>query len=54
MDEATIALIIMSLSIFVIFIGFVVWGIKTGQFKNVEEPKYQMLENDENEEKEEE
>ena len=47
MDEATIALTIMSLAIFVIFVGFVIWGLKTGQFKNVEEPKYRMLENDE-------
>ena len=47
MDEATIALTIMSLAIFAIFVGFVIWGLKTGQFKNVEEPKYRMLENDE-------
>jgi nitrogen fixation-related uncharacterized protein len=49
-EEATIALTIMSLGIFIIFIGFLVWGIRSGQFRNVEEPKYKMLENEVDEE----
>jgi len=28
-------------------IGFLIWGISTGQFKNVEEAKYKMLEDKE-------
>ena len=47
MDEATIALTVTSLAIFLIFVGFFIWGVKTDQFKNVEEPKYRMLENGE-------
>lgn len=43
MDEATIAQTILTLTILVIFIGFLVWGIRSGQFKNVEEAKYRML-----------
>lgn len=43
MDEGTIALIVMTGSLFLIFLGLFVWGLKTGQFKNVEEPKYKML-----------
>ena len=37
MDEATIALTIMTLAIFIVFLGFLVWGIKSGQFRNVED-----------------
>jgi cbb3-type cytochrome oxidase maturation protein len=44
MDEATIALTVMTFLIFVIFLGFLVWGFRSGQFKNIEEPKYRMLE----------
>lgn len=54
MDEATIALTAMSLGLFVIFVGLFIWGLKSGQFKNIEEPKYRMLEDNENEEREEE
>jgi cbb3-type cytochrome oxidase maturation protein len=43
MDEATIALTVMTGSLFLIFLGLFIWGLKTGQFKNVEEPKYTML-----------
>ena len=39
MNEATIALTVMTFLIFVIFLGFLIWGIKSGQFKNVEEAK---------------
>ena len=32
--------------IFMVFIGiaFLVWGWRKGQFRNIEEPKYRMLE----------
>jgi nitrogen fixation-related uncharacterized protein len=46
MDEATIAQTILTGLIFLIFVGFLIWGIKTGQFHNIEEAKYRMLEND--------
>jgi cbb3-type cytochrome oxidase maturation protein len=40
MNEATIALLVMSLLILVIFLAFLIWGVRSGQFKNVEEAKY--------------
>lgn len=43
MDEATLAQTILSVAILLIFIGFLVWAIRSGQFKNVEEAKYRML-----------
>jgi cbb3-type cytochrome oxidase maturation protein len=46
MDEATIAQTILTGLIFLIFLGFFIWGIKTGQFRNVEEAKYRMMENE--------
>jgi cbb3-type cytochrome oxidase maturation protein len=42
-DEATIAQTILTLSILLIFVGFLIWGIKSGQFHHVEEAKYRML-----------
>ncbi|HOO89508.1 MAG TPA: cbb3-type cytochrome oxidase assembly protein [Syntrophales bacterium] len=47
MDGATIAQTVLTLILLLVFLGFLVWGIRTGQFRNVEEPKYRMLENDE-------
>jgi nitrogen fixation-related uncharacterized protein len=46
MNEATIALIIMSALIFLIFLGFLIWGITSGQFKGVEEAKYHLFKRD--------
>jgi nitrogen fixation-related uncharacterized protein len=46
MNEATIALIVMSGLIFLIFLGFLIWGIASGQFKGVEEAKYQVFKSD--------
>jgi nitrogen fixation-related uncharacterized protein len=43
MDEGTIALTVMSGLILIVFLGFLVWGIRSGQFKNVEEAKYQIF-----------
>jgi cbb3-type cytochrome oxidase maturation protein len=43
MNEATIAQTIMTLLILLIFVGFFVWGIKSGQFHNVEEPKFRIF-----------
>jgi nitrogen fixation-related uncharacterized protein len=45
MSEGTIALTIMTGLILLIFLGFLAWGWVSGQFKNVEEAKYRMLEN---------
>ena len=44
MNEAAIGLTITSLGVLMVFIGFLIWGIRTGQFTDVEEAKYQMLE----------
>jgi cbb3-type cytochrome oxidase maturation protein len=43
MDEGTIALTVMSLLLFLIFLGLLIWGIRSGQFRDIEEPKYTML-----------
>ena len=43
MDEATIAQTILTAAIFAIFLGYFLWGLRTGQFKNVEEAKYSMF-----------
>ena len=46
MNEATIAQTVMTLLILAIFIGFLVWAIRSRQFHDVEAPKYRMLEDD--------
>jgi cbb3-type cytochrome oxidase maturation protein len=43
MDEGTIALTVMTGLLLISFIGLLVWGIRSGQFRNVEEAKYRML-----------
>jgi nitrogen fixation-related uncharacterized protein len=43
MDEATIALTVMTGFIGAVLIGFLIWGIRSGQFHNVEEAKYQVF-----------
>lgn len=40
-------LIFLSLSLGVIFASAFVWAAKTNQFKDIEEPKYQMLRDEE-------
>lgn len=44
MSEAVFALTVMSLFIFFTFLGFFVWGLKTGQFRDIEEAKYRIFE----------
>lgn len=51
MTEATIAQTLMSFLMFLIFLGFFAWGLKSGQFKNAEEAKYRMLDGDRQEDK---
>jgi cbb3-type cytochrome oxidase maturation protein len=43
LTEGDWGLLAMSIAMFIIFVGFFIWGIRSGQFKNVEEPKYRML-----------
>jgi cbb3-type cytochrome oxidase maturation protein len=43
MDEATIAQTFLTLAILAIFVGFLIWAIKSGQFNKIEDPKYRML-----------
>jgi hypothetical protein len=43
MDEATIALVAMSAGVFLVFAGLMVWGLRSGQFKNTEETKYRIF-----------
>ena len=43
-SEAVIAITIMSLFVFFTFLWFFVWGIKTGQFRDIEEAKYRIFE----------
>ena len=51
MNEATIALTLTTLAVFLVFTGLFVWGWVSGQFKDIEKPKYQMLEQYDEEEK---
>jgi cbb3-type cytochrome oxidase maturation protein len=44
LSEAVFALTVMSLFIFFTFLGFFVWGLKTGQFRDIEEAKYRIFE----------
>lgn len=50
MNEATIALTMMTLLIMAVFLGFFIWGIKSRQFSNIEDAKYKMLLDDKKEE----
>jgi len=46
MNEATIALTVMTSIIFLVFLGFLVWGWRSGQFKNIEEAKHAMMDDE--------
>jgi cbb3-type cytochrome oxidase maturation protein len=43
MNVALIAQTIMTLLILLIFLGFLIWGIRSGQFRNIEDAKYRIL-----------
>jgi nitrogen fixation-related uncharacterized protein len=43
MDAATIALTVLTGAIGLIFLGFLIWGWRSGQFYNIEEAKYQVF-----------
>lgn len=43
MDEATLAQTLMTVAILAIFLGFFIWGWRTGQFKNIEKAKFNMM-----------
>ena len=51
MGEATIALTTMTGLLLAIFLGMLVWGIRSGQFKNIEEAKYNIFRTDKEGEK---
>jgi cbb3-type cytochrome oxidase maturation protein len=48
----TLAQALLTLALLVIFVGFLIWGIKTGQFRNIEEPKYRIFGDGKDSEKE--
>lgn len=41
--NATTAQTLLTLFILLVFLGFLIWALKTGQFKNIESPKQDML-----------
>jgi cbb3-type cytochrome oxidase maturation protein len=43
MNQATLAQTIMTVLVLGIFLGLLVWGLKTRQFHDVEDPKYRMM-----------
>jgi len=47
MNDAAVAQTIMTLSILIIFLGFLIWGIKSNQFRNIEDAKWQVFDNNE-------
>jgi cbb3-type cytochrome oxidase maturation protein len=50
MNVALIAQTIMTLLILLIFLGFLIWGIRSGQFRNIEDAKYRILKDPEHQE----
>jgi len=44
MSEATLAVVITSFGILAVFVGLFIWGLTTGQFRNVEDAKYTVFE----------
>ena len=45
MNEATIAVTVESFLLFAIFLGFFIWAIRSGQFKDSEEAKFHVFRN---------
>ena len=48
MSEATIALTVMTGLIGISFLGFLIWGLCSKQFRNIEAAKYQIFDEDAN------
>ena len=48
MSEATIALTVMTGLLLLSFLGFLIWGICSGQFLGIEDAKYQIFRNSKN------
>jgi cbb3-type cytochrome oxidase maturation protein len=46
MNEATVALSAMTGVLLLSLLGFLIWGIKSGQFTNIEEAKYRIFRSD--------
>ena len=46
---ATTAQTLLTLFILLVFLGFLIWALKTGQFKNIESPKHDMLDEQDDE-----
>jgi cbb3-type cytochrome oxidase maturation protein len=47
MEEYQLAILVTTFILFLIFLGFLVWGIISGQFTDIEAPKYRMLKGNE-------
>ncbi len=47
MELGVFFIIFSALVILSIFIGFIIWGIKTGQFKNIEDVKHKIFQDEE-------
>lgn len=43
MEEYQLAIFVTTFLIFLIFLGFFIWGIRSGQFTDIEIPKFRML-----------
>ncbi len=43
MNDAEVAFAILTLSVLLIFLGFLIWGIYRGQFRDIEEAKYRIF-----------
>jgi cbb3-type cytochrome oxidase maturation protein len=39
----TLAQTLLTLALLVIFAGFLIWGIRSGQFRDIEKPKYRIF-----------
>ena len=46
MTEAGLAVFITSAGVFIVFAGLFIWGAASGQFRNVEETKYVVFNDD--------
>jgi cbb3-type cytochrome oxidase maturation protein len=52
MNEATLVQAVFTFLVLLIFLGFFIWGIRTKQFRDIEEAKYRMLAEEDEEKKE--